>query len=179
MRTFLDFIINNWQLKIDFSKKVSLTFLVCHTFKKNHTSNKTVVHLNSKNSSNNNDQPLTFSNILIIQYVVSSVAVDPVHSEDLNDGVAEAAHGLNRSAFHEDHHLVLLHHLLHVLLARGGAHEAGPTRQNLSIILSCSVMPRARSKTPGCRSENVVHCTSLKGLVKILSGLCMCVTSFH
>jgi len=61
------------------------------------------------------------------------------------------------------------------MLARRGAHEAGPTRQVLSIILRCSVMPRARSKTPSCRSENVVHCTNLKGFGEDIKWYCVCV----
>lgn len=69
-------------------------------------------------SSSQHSHPLTFSDILVIQHVISSIAVDPVHSEDLDDGVAEAAHGLCGGAFYEDHHFVLLHHLLQSLLGR-------------------------------------------------------------
>lgn len=67
----------------------------------NHTTDTNVIQaniklelgLNSKSSSHHNHR-LTFSDILIIQHVISTIAVDPVHSEDLDDGIAEAAHRL-------------------------------------------------------------------------------------
>ena len=80
---------------------------------------------------------LTLSEVLVLQHVVRSIVVHPVHPQDLNHGVTEATHGLSRRPLHEHHHLVLLHHLTKVFLdARRRAQEPGRGRAHASVGLS-------------------------------------------
>ncbi|KAG7244273.1 hypothetical protein INR49_004411 [Caranx melampygus] len=75
--------------------------------------------------------------VLVLQHVVRCVVVHSMHPEDLNHGVAEAAHGLCRRPLHEHHHFVLLHHLTKVFLEiRRCAQKPGRGRQHASVGLS-------------------------------------------
>jgi hypothetical protein len=49
-----------------------------------------------------------------------------VHSQDLDNGIAEAASWLLRIALHEDHDFVAFDHLINFLTVSDAAHAHGP-----------------------------------------------------